>query len=107
MKIMDKATQTEAQPNNDNNDKTHDETTKSNENHDMIENLFARRPPPTGADRRRPVPTARTCPISDCWFNFTHFGSQNGILTKLIDDSAWFLQEKLKNPFILTKNLNI
>ena len=37
---MDKATQTEAQPNNDNNDKTHDETTKSNKNHDMIEKLF-------------------------------------------------------------------
>ena len=37
---MDKATQTEAQPNNDNNDKTHDETTKSNENHDMIEKVF-------------------------------------------------------------------
>ena len=40
---MDKATQTEAQPNNDNNDKTHDETTKSNENHDMIEKLFKHR----------------------------------------------------------------
>ena len=40
IKIMDKATQTEAQPNNDNNDKTHDETTKSNENQDMIEKLF-------------------------------------------------------------------
>ena len=36
-KIMDKATQTEAQPNND---KTHDETTKSNENEDMIEKMF-------------------------------------------------------------------
>ena len=40
---MDKATQTEAQPNNDNNDKTHDETTKSNENHDMIEKVFKNR----------------------------------------------------------------
>ena len=40
---MDKATQTEAQPNNDNNDKTHDETTKSNENEDMIEKLFKHR----------------------------------------------------------------
>ena len=37
---MDKATQTEAQPNNDNKDKTHDETTKSNENQDMIEKVF-------------------------------------------------------------------
>ena len=37
---MDKATQTEAEPNNDNNDKTHDETTKSNENQDTIEKLF-------------------------------------------------------------------
>ena len=40
---MDKATQTEAQPNNDNNDKTNDETTKSNENQDMIEKLFKNR----------------------------------------------------------------
>ena len=37
---MDKATQTEAQPNNDNNDKTHDETTKSNDNQDMIKKVF-------------------------------------------------------------------
>ena len=37
---MDKATQTETEPSNDNNDKTHDETTKSNENHDMIEKVF-------------------------------------------------------------------
>ena len=37
---MDKATQTETEPNNDNNDKTHDETTKSNENQDMIEKVF-------------------------------------------------------------------
>ena len=40
---MDKETQTEAQPNNDNNDKTHNETTKSNENQDMIEKLFKNR----------------------------------------------------------------
>ena len=37
---MDKATQTEAQPNND---KTHDETTKSNDNQDMIEKMFKNR----------------------------------------------------------------
>ena len=37
---MDKTTQTDTQPNNDNNDKTHDETTKSNENQDMSEKLF-------------------------------------------------------------------
>ena len=37
---MDKSTQTETEPNNDNNDKTHDEATKSNENQDMIEKLF-------------------------------------------------------------------
>ena len=37
---MDKSTQTEAQPNNDNDDKTHDETTKSSENQDMIEKVF-------------------------------------------------------------------
>ena len=29
---MDKATQTETEPSNDNKDKTHDETTKSNKN---------------------------------------------------------------------------
>ena len=40
---MDKATQTETEPNNDNNDKTHDETTKSNENEDMIEKMFKNR----------------------------------------------------------------
>ena len=39
--------------------------------------------------------------------NFTRFGSRNGILTKFIDDSAWFLLEKLKNHVILSKNLNI
>ena len=39
-KIMDKATETEEQPNNDNNDKTHAETTKSNDNQDMIKKLF-------------------------------------------------------------------
>ena len=42
-KIMDKATQTEAEPNNDNNDKTHDETTQSNEKQDMTETLFKHR----------------------------------------------------------------
>ena len=40
IKIMDKATQTETEPNNDNNDKTHDETTKSNDNQDMIKKVF-------------------------------------------------------------------
>ena len=33
-------------------------------------------------------------------------GSKLGFLTKFLDDSAWFLQEKLKNHVILTKNLN-
>ena len=40
---MDKATQTETEPNNDNNDKTHDETTKSNDNQDMIKKVFKNR----------------------------------------------------------------
>ena len=38
---------------------------------------------------------------------FPHFGFKNRFLTKLIDDSAWFLLEKLKKHVILTKNLNI
>ena len=49
----------------------------------------------------------RTCPILDFWSNFAHFGSQNGFLTKFINDSASFLLEKLKNHMILTKNHNI
>ena len=32
---------------------------------------------------------------------------KNGILTKFINDSAWFLLEKLKNHVILIKHLNI
>ena len=58
----------------------------------------------TAADR---PPTARTCPISDFWSNFARFGSQNCILTKFIDDSAWFLLEKLKKHVILIKTHNI
>ena len=49
----------------------------------------------------------RTCPISDSWSNFACFGSKNKFLTKFLDDSAWFLLEKLKKHVILTKNPNI
>ena len=44
---------------------------------------------------------------SEFWSNLARFGSRNGILTKWHNDSASFLPEKLKNQFILTKNLNI
>ena len=45
--------------------------------------------------------------ITTFWFNFVRFGSKYGILTKLINDSASFLLEKLKNQVILIKDLNI
>ena len=46
-------------------------------------------------------------PISDFWSNFACFGTKTKFLTKFLDDSAWFLLEKLKKHVILTKNLNI
>ena len=49
----------------------------------------------------------RTCPISDCWFNFACFGFKIGSLTKFINDSAWFLLEKLKKHGFETNKLNI
>ena len=48
-----------------------------------------------------------TCQISDFSFNFTNFGFRNVFLTKILNDSAWFLLEKLKKHVILTKNPNI
>ena len=41
------------------------------------------------------------------WTNFACFGSKTEFLMKLLDDSASFLLEKLKNHIILTKNFNI
>ena len=49
----------------------------------------------------------RTCPISDFWSNFACFGFRMRFLTKCLNDSAWFLLEKLKKHVIFTKNLNI
>ena len=46
-------------------------------------------------------------PISDCWSNFVCFGFKIGFLTKFLDDSAWFLLEKLKKHVFSTKNPNI
>ena len=48
-----------------------------------------------------------TCPISDCWSNFTRFGFNIRFLTEFHNDSASFLLEKLKKHIILIKNLNI
>merc|ERR1711924_195287 len=45
----------------------------------------------------------RTCPISDFWSDFACFGFKIGFLTKFLDDSAWFLLEKLKKHIILSK----
>ena len=44
---------------------------------------------------------------TDIWTNFAHFGTQNGILMKFLNDSASFLLEKLKNQVILTQNPDI
>ena len=53
----------------------------------------------------------RTCPNRDFWSNFARFGFKIRFLTKFLDDSAWFLLEKLKKhvicyqkPQYLTKN---
>ena len=43
----------------------------------------------------------------DFCLNFARFGSKNICLMKCLDDSAWFLLEKLKKHVILTKNLDI
>ena len=40
-------------------------------------------------------------------FNLARFGFKIRFLTKFLNDSAWFLLEKLKKHIILTKNLNI
>ena len=52
-----------------------------------------------------PPGQVRTCPISDFWSNFARFGSKTKFLTKFLDDSAWFLLEKLKKHVILTKSV--
>ena len=57
-----------------------------------------------GPDR---PPTARTCPIDEFWLNFAYYGSRIGALKKFLNDSAWFLLEKLKKHVISTKNFNI
>ena len=49
----------------------------------------------------------RTCPNHDFSSNFPRFGFKIRFLTKFLDDSAWFLLEKLKKHVIFTKNLNI
>ena len=53
----------------------------------------------------------RTCPNHtfdhDFWSNLTRFGFKIRFLTKFLDDSAWFLLEKLKKHVILTQNPNI
>jgi len=49
----------------------------------------------------------RTCPISDFWPKFACFGFKTGLLTKFLDDSQWFLLEKLKHHITLIQNLNI
>ena len=49
----------------------------------------------------------RTCPNHDFWSNLARFGFKIRFLTKFLDDSAWFLLEKLKKHVILTKNPNI
>ena len=36
----------------------------------------------------------------DFWTNFARFGSKTKFLTKFLDDSAWFLLEKLKKHVI-------
>ena len=48
----------------------------------------------------------RTCPISDFWSKFAHFGSKTCFLMKFLNDSASFLPEKHKNHVILTKHPN-
>ena len=45
--------------------------------------------------------------LKDFWTNFARFGSKTELLKKNTDYSASFLQEKLKNHVILTKNFNI
>ena len=35
--------------------------------------------------------------ISNLWFNFARFGFKIEFLMKILDDSAWFCMEKLKN----------
>ena len=49
----------------------------------------------------------RTCPISDFWLSFARFGSKTCFLIKFLNDSAWFLLEKLKKHIFSTKNLDI
>ena len=49
----------------------------------------------------------RTCPNHDFWSNLTRFGFKIRFLTKFLNDSAWFLLEKLKKHIISTKNFTI
>ena len=46
----------------------------------------------------------RTCPNHDFWSNLTRFGFKIRFLTSFLNDSAWFLLEKLIKHVILTKN---
>ena len=47
----------------------------------------------------------RTCPKSEFWSNSAHFGSKTEFLTKFLNDSACFLQEKLKKHIFPLKTL--
>ena len=45
--------------------------------------------------------------ISDFWFNFAYFGSKSELLTKFLNDSAWFCVEKLKKHVFPQKDKEI
>ena len=83
----------------------------SNKNHaeslwHFVINLFLD-PKRPKLDQNSDFGHVRTWPNHDFWSNFACFGSKIWFLTKIINDSAWFLLEKLKNHVILIKNLNI